>query len=137
MPRGFKPELHPTFSPEERRWLFRRGLDLFNRGDFYEAHEVWEDIWRSTTPEPKDLFQGLIQVAAALHQHRGLKRTAGPRSTFAKARLRLEPFVPASHGLDVAGLLESVGEWQRWLERRDGEPPPAPVIRILDLEAVA
>jgi uncharacterized protein len=132
-----KRELHPAFSPEERRRLFRQGLDLFNRGELYEAHEVWEDIWRSTTPEPKDLFQGLIQVAAALHQFRDLKRTDGPRRTFAKARLRLEPFAPVSHGLDVAGLLAAVGEWQQWLERGDGEPPPAPVIRVLDLEAVA
>ena len=92
--------------------------------------------WRSTTPEPKDLFQGLIQVAAALHQHRDLKRTAGPRRTFAKARRRLEPFAPVSHGLDIAGLLESVGEWQSWLERCEGEPPPSPVIRLLDPAAI-
>lgn len=131
-----KRELHPVFSPEERRRLFRRGLDLFNRGELYEAHEVWEDIWRSTTPEPKDLFQGLIQVAAALHQFRDLKRTDGPRRTFAKARLRLESFSPVACGLDVAGLLESIGEWQRWLERREGEPPQEPVIRVLDPEAV-
>ena len=121
-------ELHPAFSPEERRRLFREGLDLFNRGAFYEAHEVWEDIWRSTTPEPKDLFQGLIQVAAALHQFRDLKRIDGPRRTFEKARRRLEPFAPVACGLDIAGLLEAIGEWQRWLERREGEPPPMPVI---------
>lgn len=132
-----KRELHPTFSPEERQRLFREGLHLFNRGAFYEAHEVWEDIWRSTTPEPRDLFQGLIQVAAALHQYRDLQRTDGPRRTFAKARRRLEPHAPVSLGLDVAGLLESVGSWQRWLERCEGEPPEAPVIRVVDSAAVA
>ncbi|HSG38028.1 MAG TPA: DUF309 domain-containing protein [Thermoanaerobaculia bacterium] len=136
MPRDVKKELHPAFSPEERRRLFRRGLDLFNSGSFYEAHEAWEDIWRSTTPEPKDLFQGLIQVAAALHQSLDLKRTAGPRRTFAKARRRLEPFAPVSHGLDITDLLESVGRWQRWLEHCTDDPPPAPVIRILDPAAV-
>ncbi|HEX6899998.1 MAG TPA: DUF309 domain-containing protein [Thermoanaerobaculia bacterium] len=131
-----KRELHPTLLPEERRRLFREGLDLFNRGAFYEAHEVWEDVWRSTTPEPRDLFQGLIQVATALHQFQDLKRLDGPRRTLAKARRRLEPFAPVSHGLDVAGLLEAVGEWQRWLERREGEPPGVPVIRIFDPAAV-
>ena len=131
-----KRELHPTLLPEERRRLFREGLDLFNRGAFYEAHEVWEDIWRSTTPEPRDLFQGLIQVAAALHQFQGLNRLDGPRRTFAKARRRLEPFTPVAFGLDIAELLEAVGKWQKWLERREGEPPGAPVIRILDFSAI-
>lgn len=131
-----KRELHPAFYPEERRRLFRQGLDLFNRGEFYEAHEVWEDIWRSTTPEPKDLFQGLIQVAAALHQFRDLKRIDGPRRTFEKARRRLEGFAPVACGLDIADLVGSVSRWQVWLERLEGGPPPEPVIRILEPEAV-
>ena len=131
-----KRELHPTLIPEERRRLFREGIDLFNRGAFYEAHEAWEDIWRSTTPEPRALFQGLIQVAAALHQFQDLKRTDGPRRTFAKARRRLESFAPISHGLDVSGLLESVRSWEKWMERREGEPPGAPAIRISDPAAV-
>ncbi|PYQ54387.1 MAG: hypothetical protein DMF53_29615, partial [Acidobacteria bacterium] len=58
--------LHPEISQEERERLFRVGIDLVNRGQFFAAHEAWEEIWRSTTPEPRGLFQGLIQVAAAL-----------------------------------------------------------------------
>jgi len=132
-------DLHPDLSPAERRRLFQEGIDLFNRGkqgDFFLAHEAWEEIWRSTTPEPRELFQGLVQVAAALHQFLDLGRTDGPRRTFAKARTRLEPFAPAACGLDVAGLLESVGRWQEWLEEK-GERPPVPSIRIIDPRAVS
>jgi hypothetical protein len=130
-------ELHPDLSPEERRRLFLEGIDLFNRGEFYDSHEVWEDIWRSTTPEPRDLFQGLIQVAAAMHQFLDLKREEAPRRTLAKARGRLEPFVPVAHGLDLAGLLESVGEWEAWLEKRQGERPAVPRVQVLDPSAIA
>jgi len=112
----------------------REGIELFNRGDFYDAHETWEDVWRSTTPEPKDLFQGLIQVAAGMHQILDLHRTAGPRTTLAKARRRLEPYLPAALGLDVAGLLEAVRPWQEWLER-GGERPAVPALRVIDWEA--
>lgn len=125
-------ELHPNLTPEERRRLFQEGITLFNRGDFYESHEVWEDIWRSTTPEPRDLFQGLIQVAAAMHQFLDLKRQEAPRRTLAKARRRLEPFVPVSHGLDLGELLERVEAWERWLEERKGDPPSVPTLRVLD-----
>lgn len=121
--------LHPVLTPEERERLFREGIELFNGGRFYDSHEAWEDIWRSTTPEPKDLFQGLIQVAAALHQFLDLHREQAPQRTLAKARQRLEPYAPAALGLDLADLLDQVGTWQAWLEHRSGEAPPPPVLR--------
>jgi predicted metal-dependent hydrolase len=121
--------LHPDLSPEERERLFREGIALFNSGRFYDAHEAWEDIWRSTTPEPKDLFQGLIQVAAALHQFLDLHRHEAPRRTLAKARLRLEPYQPSALGIDIEALLQRVGEWEAWLEHRQGERPPAPSLQ--------
>ena len=131
-------ELHPDLSPEERKRLFWEGIEFFNRGEFYESHESWEEIWRSTTPEPRGLFQGLVQVAAAMHQFLDLKRVeTAPRRTLAKARGHLEPLAPVSHGLDLAALLEAVGEWERWLERREGDPPSVPTLQIRDPAAVA
>jgi predicted metal-dependent hydrolase len=120
--------LHPDLSPEERARFFQEGIALFNQGRFFEAHEAWEEIWRSTTPEPRDLFQGLIQIAAALHQFLNLNRIDGPRRTLAKARRRLEPYAPIALGIDVEDLLEQVGSWEAWLEHREGEPPPVPTL---------
>ena len=128
--------LHPDLTPDQRRSLFHAGIDLFNRGAFFEAHETWEEIWRSTAPEPRTLFQGLIQVAAAMHQLRDLHRDSGPRKTFAKARLNLEPYAPVACGLDLADLLAAVGTWQAWLEGAGGEMPAWPVVRVVEWEAV-
>ena len=48
---------------------FVRGARLFDRGAFFDAHEAWEDQWRIETDETaRRFFQGLIQVAAALHK---------------------------------------------------------------------
>jgi uncharacterized protein len=131
------PDLHPNLTPAERRRLFRHGIDLFNRGAFFEAHETWEEIWRSTAPEPRTLFQGLIQVAAAMHQFRDLHRRDGPRNTLAKARGHLEDYAPVACGLDVAALLATVKRWQEWLKEESGERPEWPAVRVLDGEAVA
>jgi predicted metal-dependent hydrolase len=120
--------LHPDLSPAERERFFGEGIALFNQRRFFEAHEAWEEIWRSTTPEPRDLFQGLIQVAAALHQFLDLNRIDGPRRTLAKARRRLEPYVPAALGIDIKDLLEQVERWETWLERPEGEPPTTPTL---------
>lgn len=130
-------DLHPVLTPEQRKALFLEGIDLFNRGEHFAAHETWEEIWRSTTPEPRELFQGLIQVAAALHQFRDLHRRAGPRNTLAKAWSHLEPYAPAAWGLDIAGLLDAVRLWKDWLDEPESDPPPVPTLRVLDPDAVA
>jgi len=127
--------LHPVLTLDERRRLVRQGVDCFNRGAFYDAHEVWEDVWRSNVPEPRTLLQGLIQVAAGMHQILDLHRKVGPRNTLAKAAGHLEPYAPAALGLDVAGLLTSVGRWREWLAA-GGETPPVPELRVMDREAV-
>ncbi|MDQ2870408.1 MAG: DUF309 domain-containing protein [Acidobacteriota bacterium] len=46
--------------------LISRGRELFNRGDFFEAHEVWEEAWLAETGSTRRMLQGLIQIAAAL-----------------------------------------------------------------------
>jgi len=47
---------------------FRHGVDLFNHGCYWEAHEAWEDLWLPLEKEdPVRVFiQGLIQGSAAL-----------------------------------------------------------------------
>src|SRR6201987_3609031 len=42
---------------------FHRGLELFNLTHFYDAHEVWEDVWRAAPAAEKKFLQGLIQIA--------------------------------------------------------------------------
>jgi predicted metal-dependent hydrolase len=42
------------------------GIVLFNRGDFFEAHEVWESLWMETYGPERPFYQGLIQAAVGL-----------------------------------------------------------------------
>ena len=48
--------------------LLEDGIVLFNRGQFFEAHEVWEDAWRRARGEDEVFLHGLIQVAAGFHK---------------------------------------------------------------------
>ena len=49
------------------------GLDAYDRGDFFEAHELLEPAWMGTDdPGERAFFQGLIKLAAAyVHDVRG------------------------------------------------------------------
>ena len=125
-------ELHPHLTTEERRRLFHEGLDLFNRQEFYACHEAFEEIWRSRTPEPKDLFQGLIQIAVGFFHFEVRARPHVARRVLAKGRKRLAGFSPASHGLDIARLLRQVEPWDRWLAAPSATPPPHPRIHVLN-----
>jgi hypothetical protein len=122
--------LHPDLPPEERRRLLLLGIDFFNAARFYDAHEAWEEVWRSTTPEPKELLQGLIQVAVGMVHHLDRGRPAVARRVLAKGRRRIEPFAPAALGLDLEELLANVERWDRWLLDRDGASPPLPTVRV-------
>jgi hypothetical protein len=46
---------------------FRYGVDLFNHGYYWEAHEAWEGVWHACGRQGKlaDFLKGLIHLAAA------------------------------------------------------------------------
>ena len=46
------------------------GVDLFNHGFWWEAHEQWEVPWRCGEALQKPFLQGLIQIAASLLKRR-------------------------------------------------------------------
>jgi hypothetical protein len=61
-------------TPEDRRRHLENARDLFNRGEYWLAHEALETLWRSIIKESAEarVWQGLIQAAAALlHRQRG------------------------------------------------------------------
>ena len=47
---------------------FLYGVDLFNRGYYWEAHEAWEQVWKNYAPQSDEaqFLQSLIQTAAGL-----------------------------------------------------------------------
>jgi len=95
-----KPEPKPEkFNPgkwqESQFYLY--GVDLFNRGYYWEAHETWEALWRQVEKdEPVELLlHGLIKLAAAgvkvrQTNPRGVKSHArGTKHIFGKLRKKL------------------------------------------------
>jgi predicted metal-dependent hydrolase len=47
-----------------------RGIREFNRGDWLESHDTVEELWIGETGEVRELYQGIIQIAVALHHWR-------------------------------------------------------------------
>ena len=46
------------------------GIELFNAAQFYECHEILEDIWRAESDPIRALYQGILQIGVAFHHLR-------------------------------------------------------------------
>ncbi len=44
-----------------------QGIREFNSRDWYECHETVEELWIGAEGEIRDFYQGIIQIAIALH----------------------------------------------------------------------
>jgi len=89
-------------------------FECFNRGQFYEAHDVLEQLWLADRQGPNYAFyKGLIQFAGAfVHLQKNRLRPAA--ALFKLAETNLQRYPNAHERLDVASLL---GEVRRWLQR--------------------
>jgi len=83
---------------------YLQGIEHFNKCDFYEAHEVWEELWADTSGPSRRFFQGLIQVAVCLH-HFGNGNIRGAKKLYVGCRGYLEDYRPKYLGLDLDKLL--------------------------------
>jgi 8-oxo-dGTP pyrophosphatase MutT (NUDIX family) len=90
----------------------RLGLAQIERGEYFEAHESLEDVWRAAEPAEKDFFQGLVHVAVAWYQA-GRGNRVGCERQLEKAVRRLTPYAPEHRGVGVEALLQSVGHARR------------------------
>ena len=90
------------------------GIDLYNHGYWWEAHEAWEGLWVLAAQESlqRVFLQGLIQTAAALLKARaGNPRGAG--KLWDKARPKLERVCAAAPnymGLDLADFVHNTAQ---------------------------
>ena len=87
---------------------FQQAIKLFNAGEWYAAHDVFEEIWHETADPERRSVQGILQVAVAqLHLQRGNQRGATILFGEALGRLR-RPGTP-DLGLDLEGDLDLAG----------------------------
>jgi uncharacterized protein len=91
-------------------------FECFNRGLFYEAHDVLEHLWLAQRGGPNGLFyKGLIQLAGAFVHLQKDRR--GPAAALLKlARRNLQGYPAAHEGLEVREVLVLIEGWLGELE---------------------
>jgi predicted metal-dependent hydrolase len=85
------------------------GILFFNDRDFFEAHEVWEDVWTESSGPERRFYQGLIQAAVALHHFRN-GNVRGALKLYRTGRAYMEPLDGPFFGLDKAVFWERMAD---------------------------
>ena len=99
-------------TPEEVPELVLKGIEEFNKGEFYECHEYLEEAWIQEPRRVRFLYQGILQVGVGFyHQQNGNWR--GATGLLRNGTIRLKEFEPVTLGIDVAQL---VRDCERCLE---------------------
>ncbi|MBS0656907.1 MAG: DUF309 domain-containing protein [Verrucomicrobia bacterium] len=89
---------------------------LFNAREYYEAHDVLEDLWLASRDQPDALFyKGLIQLAGAfVHLQKG--RLSPAARLFALAQKNLSLYPDQHHQLAVGQVCHLCDRLRRGLE---------------------
>jgi len=118
---------------------YLRGLDLFNFGYYWEAHEAWEAVWHAAGRRgmAADFLKGLIKLAAA-----GVKvRENRPEGTARLAKRAVELFRHVAEqtagetrfmGLSLEQLLQFARQTASNPPRRPVRENVPPVERVFD-----
>ena len=105
----------------EKQPHYRAFFRCWNEQQYYEAHDVLEQLWLSAKSPDADYFKGLIQAAGAfvhLQKHfeypshaKHSRRLPPAVRLFRLAQRNLANFVPYYHALDVAALCHLLGRY--------------------------
>jgi uncharacterized protein len=119
---------------DEERFL--RGVDQFNRGDYFECHDTLEDLWHDTRGRDRLFLQGLIQISVGFY-HFFNQNYKGATSQLTRGLGKLDGYRPAHRGTELELFSREVVTWLAMAERAlQGEQPEIENARIPRLERV-
>jgi predicted metal-dependent hydrolase len=79
------------------------GIELFNQGEYFEAHEVLEQAWKEDSTPGRELYRAILQVAVAYLQIER-ENYSGALKMFLRMRQWIDPLPDLCRGVDVEQL---------------------------------
>jgi hypothetical protein len=134
----FGADLPAAVVPDPARWAdslhYVLGIDLFNHGYYWEAHELWESLWHACGRRGTlaAFFKGLIQLAVV-----GVKarqgRIEGVLAHARRARELFEEVAAARDGDQCMGmrLTDLIARANQILAQPPSAPDPAAAVEVV------
>lgn len=86
---------------------FQEGVRLFNQGYHWEAHEVWEEVWRAEDGDTKTFVQAFVQMAAGFSFVK-LHKLGSAKYLFEKSIEKFQKFPEVESPYSVRELVDTL-----------------------------
>lgn len=105
--------------------LFEAGRTLFNSGEYFDAHEEWEEMWSEYNLPDRFFVQGLIQVTVSFY-HLSTGNLQGSKNLMGRAIDKLTKLGPnggrwnsSQRGINSAIFIEEIEQCAGIINRID------------------
>jgi predicted metal-dependent hydrolase len=88
--------------------IYHEGIALFNAGQFFEAHDAWEEIWKLTLDKRRERFYRAITQSAVTLELLRRGRAVGVRQVFCSCVELFEGLPEVFMGLHISGHIENI-----------------------------
>jgi hypothetical protein len=96
--------------------LLEEGVRLFNDGQFFAAHEIWEEVWTPARGAERLFLQALIHLAVGFH-HTQRGNREGALRQLRKGLKKLAGYLPEAGGIRTLALYRDARACLERLER--------------------
>jgi len=101
---------------------YREGVRLFNEEEFFECHDVLEELWSESVGDERKFLQGLIQASIALF-HFGNENFGGAKKLYLSAINKLDPYRDEFMGIMLSDFLNDFQScFQELLDNTEAYP---------------
>ena len=100
-------------------------FDQFNKGQYYDAHDVLEQLWLIGGKSSPDyaFYKGLIQLAGAfVHLQKNRPQPAVALFNLAEANLRR--YAPLHKGICIDRIVDLIADWREYARAGSAVFPP-------------
>ena len=94
---------------EKIELLFQDGLKYYRDGNYFEAHESWEEMWSDYYLVDRRFIQGLIQLSVSF-VHLENENIKGAKSLLNKSIEKFEEFNGTQRGINLNDLLKQINQ---------------------------
>ncbi|MBD30739.1 MAG: hypothetical protein CMG44_00850 [Candidatus Marinimicrobia bacterium] len=89
--------------------LFERGKIEYQKGNFFDAHEIWEDLWSDYYLKDRKFIQGLIQLSVSF-VHLKNSNMKGAKSLLKKSQGKFMEFEGVHRSINIDRLKKDLVE---------------------------